>query len=358
MAVEIPQLDQNSYEIIKKIATFFVIILLTFVTRSILLYIIDKKIALLNIKKPGVLRIITNTIKYPLSYLILIQGLYIALIYIGIPYYIWQFETYSIINGIYILSISFVILYFSFKIIDVIGVFIERRIRYTDSYIDEQLVPLIIKSIRIIVVTIGILTILSNFGYNITSLIAGLGLGGLAFALAAQTTISNLFGSATIFSDKPFRIGDLVQIGEINGIVEDVGFRTTHIRRSDHALVIVPNSKFVNNEIINYSAMKKRKIEFFLRLAYETYTYKIKIIAFGIKKIIEDDDRFDHSSHIVRFTDIGESSLNIYVFCTTDTTDFAKFQEIKEELNLKIMSLLEELDIKMSSQVYVKTESH
>ncbi|MDL5503401.1 MAG: mechanosensitive ion channel, partial [Candidatus Methanoperedens sp.] len=91
-----------------------------------------------------------------------------------------------------------------------------------------------------------ILFILQNFGYNITSLIAGLGLGGLAFALAAQNTVSNFFGSITIFSDKPFQIGDWISVGDIEGTVEEVGFRTTRIRRFDQALVTVPNNQFIN----------------------------------------------------------------------------------------------------------------
>lgn len=345
------QLDQSLYGIsINRLIIFFVIILLTFITRTIILYIIDKKITLLKIPKSNAIIIITNAIKVPLGYLILTQGFYIAIISLQLPKNIGPFDIDSIVHAIYILSISFIILYFAFRIIDIIGLYINKKAKDTESPIDEQIVPLIIKSLRILVGTIGILSILNNFGYNITSLIAGLGLGGLAFALAAQTTISNLFGSATIFSDKPFRIGDIVQIGDFNGTVEEVGFRTTRIRRSDQALVIIPNSKFVNTEIINYSAMNKRKIEFYLKIVYGTSIYKIKDIVSNIKKIIEDDERFDHSSHIVRFTDFGESSLNIYVYCLMNTADLIEFYTIKEEMNFKIMRLLEELDIVMAAQ--------
>lgn len=325
-------------------------ILLTFAARSILIYVIDKKIATLRVSRSDEINIVANAIKDPLGYLILTQGFYVAIISLQLPKNIGPFETDSIIHTVYILSISFIVLYFAFRIIDIMGVYVDKKSRDAESVIDKQIAPLIIRSLRILVATIGILSILSNFGYNITSLIAGLGLGGLAFALAAQNTISNLFGSATIFSDKPFRVGDTVQIGDFNGTVEDVGFRTTRIRRSDQALVIIPNSKFVNTEIINYSAMNKRKIEFYLKIAYGTSLYKIKDIVVGIKKVIEDDDIFDHSSYVVRFTDFGDSSLNIYVYCLVNTVDAAKFQETREELNLRIMRLLEELDIKMASQ--------
>jgi MscS family membrane protein len=331
-----------------RLIIFFVIILSTFIARTIFLYIIDKKVAILLKTKTEINDIIIRAIKNPIGYIILLQGFYIAIIILQLPDKIGQFNTVSIINTIDVVITSFIILYFIFSIIDIVGYYLYKESKKTESALDEQIVSLVIKSLRVLVVTIGILTVIQNFGYNITSLIAGLGIGGLAFALAAQTTLSNLFGSVTIFSDKPFRIGDLVQIGDINGIVEDVAFRTTRIRRLDQALVTVPNSKFVNTEVINYSAMKKRKIEFYLGLTYDTSIDKIKLVVDGIKSIIEDDEKFDHSLYLVRFTDFGEYSLNIYVYCFTTITDFVAFYTIKEELNLKIMRLLENLGVKMA----------
>jgi len=194
------------------------------------------------------------------------------------------------------------------------------------------------------------LFILQNFGYNVTSLIAGLGLGGLAFALAAQNTVSNLFGSITIFSDKPFQLGDWIQVGEIEGTVEDVGFRITRVRRFDQALVTVPNSQFINTGVINYSAMKKRRISFNLALSYGTSTSKIKEVVAGIKKIIEENEKFDHSYYIVRFTEFGVYSLNIFIYCFASTTDWADSLSIKEEFNLRIMQLLENLSVEIAFQ--------
>jgi len=170
----------------------------------------------------------------------------------------------------------------------------------------------------------------------------------LALALAAQTTLSNLFGSITIFSDSYMRIGDWVKIGETEGIVEEVGLRTTRIRRVDQALVTVPNSQFINTEVINYSAMRKRKIEFYLRIRYGTTAKKIKEIVDDIKKIIEEDEKLDQSFHIVRFSDFEESSLNIFIYCFTKTTKMDDFYAAKEELNLKIMELIEELGVEIA----------
>lgn len=355
------KLDQNVYGIpFKRFAIFFFIILSTFVAKFILFNVIDKKIAKLRMTKSETISIITGAIKDPLGYLILVQGLYIGIISLQPPEKVGPFEIFSVVHTIYVLAISFIVLYFTFRIIDIVALYVNKKAKDVNSSIDEQIASLIIKSLRMLVVTVGLLSILNNFGYNITSLVAGLGLGGLAMALAAQTTLSNLFGSVTIFSDKPFHIGDTIQIGDTNGTVEEVGFRTTHIRRSDQALVIVPNSKFVNTEIINYSAMTKRKIEFYLRITQDASTYDIKAVVDGIKKIIEEDEIFDHSSYVVRFTDFGEWSLNIYVYSLVRTTDAAKFQAIREDLNIKIMRLLDDLNIEIarpSQTVYIYNDN-
>lgn len=332
-----------------KIGLFFIIILCTFIIKSIFVYVLDKKLAVLVIKTKTELNdLLLKAIKSPIGYLILLQGFYTAILSLQLPKKIGIFDITSIVDTIYILVFSFITLYFIFKIIDILAYYLHNEAKKTNSILDDQLVPLIVKSIRILVVTLGILFILQNFGYNITSLLTGLGIGGLAFALAAQNTVSNLFGSITIFSDKPFQLGDWISIGDIEGTVEDLGFRTTRIRRFDQALVTVPNSQFINTGIINYSAMKKRRIDFVLRISYGTSVIKVKEVVEGIKKIIEEDEKFDHSFYMVRFTEFGEYSLNIFVYCFVKTIDWAESLTIKEEFNLKIMQLVEELDVKIA----------
>jgi MscS family membrane protein len=334
---------------IGKIGLFFIIILFTFIIKSIFVYILDKKLTVLvNKTKSELDDLLLKAIKIPLCYLILLQGFYTAIISLQLPEKIGLFDITSIVKAIYILAISFIMLYFTFKIIDIIAYYLHNEAKKTNSIFDDQLVPLIVKSLRILVVTLGILFILQNFGYNVTSLLAGLGIGGLAFALAAQNTVSNLFGSITIFSDKPFQLGDWISVGDIEGTVEDLGFRTTRVRRFDQALVTVPNSQFINTGIINYSAMKKSRIKFFLGIPYGTSAGKVKEVVEGIKKIIDEDEKFDHSFYIVRFTEFGAYSLNIFVYCFVKTIDWAESLKIREEFNLKIMHLIEELGVEIA----------
>lgn len=336
---------------IERLLLFFTIILLTFIIRTVILYILDKKItALVKKTKSELDDLIINAIKKPLSYFILLQGSYIAILTLQLPETISQFGIVvsDIVHGIYILSISFIALYLIFKLIDILAYYLHQEAKKSKSTLDDQLVPLIIRTLRILVGTLGVLFILENFGYDITSLLAGLGLGGLAFALAAQDTVSNIFGSITVFSDKSFQLGDWISIGDIEGTVEDIGFRSTRIRRFDQALVTVPNSQFIKSGVVNYSARKKRRIEFSLGITYGTSVSKIKEVVKGIEKIIQEDDKFEHSFYMVKFTDFGAFSLNIYIYCFTKTTVWADFLTVRGEFNLKIMELLEELGVEIA----------
>ena len=142
----------------------------------------------------------------------------------------------------------------------------------TENKLDDQLVPLIRKSLRFFVVTMGVILILQNNGYNVASLIAGLGIGGLAVALAARDTLANFFGSITIFLDRPFRIGDWVTIGKVEGVVEEVGFRSTRIRTFYNSLVSVPNSNVSNSDIDNYGMREYRRLKTVLNLKSDLNT--------------------------------------------------------------------------------------
>ncbi len=338
----------NNMSPVERLILFLGILIITFLIRTIFLYIIDKKVSNILKTRTEINKIIIQTVKNPIGYFILLEGFYFAILALELPENILGVNTISVLNGINLILSTLIILYFIFRLIDIVGYYLDKQA--TRRTFDQQLVTLLVRSLKVIVVLIGILTIIQNFGYNILSLLAGLGLGGLALALAAQTTLTNIFGSVAIFADKPFRLGDWISIGDIEGTVEDVGFRSTRIRRFDQALVVVPNSLFVSKEIINYSKMIKRRIKFDLRLEYGTKVNQIKDVVAGIKKIIEEDKRFDHSYYIVRFREFGGNSLNIYIHCFTKATKLDEFLEVREEFNLKILQLLEDLNVKIAKE--------
>jgi MscS family membrane protein len=332
-----------------EIVAFFLAIFFTLVLRKLALYVFEKKLVhIANTTKTDIDNLLLDALKNPIGYLIIICGVFIAIGTLSLPENVGTIRIGKFIDSIFLLALAFVMLLLLLNIIDVIGYYIQRMTTRTETKLDEQLAPMLIKSLKIVVVTLTVLSVMESLGWNVTSLIAGLGIGGLAFALAAKETVSNIFGSVTILSDRSFQIGDWIQVGDVEGTVEDVGLRTTQIRRFDQALVTLPNSNFIQSGVINFTRMKKRRIRFYLGVTYGTSREQMLEVVEGIKKIIEDDPLFDHTFYMVHFTDFGASSLDIFVYCFTKTTVWNEFLAVRESLNLKIMHLLEELGVEVA----------
>jgi MscS family membrane protein len=178
------------------------------------------------------------------------------------------------------------------------------------------------------------------FHVNITALVASLGIGGLAVALAAQDTLANLLGSFIIYLDKPFKAGDLIEAGEIKGRVEHVGFRTTRIRTLEKSLLTVPNKKLIDVALNNITLSDSRRVKFELGLTYSSKSEQILSIIDDIKDVLHKHPKVadDMSVH---FTDFSASSLNIMVLFFVMSNDFEVMVEVKEEVNVQIMEIIE-----------------
>ncbi len=180
-----------------------------------------------------------------------------------------------------------------------------------------------------------------EFNINITALVASLGIGGLAVALAAQDTLANLLGSFVIYLDKPFQAGDLIEIEGISGRVEHVGFRSTRIRTLDKSLLTVPNKKMIDTALNNITLSDSRRVRFNLRLTYNSKPEQITGIIEEIKKHIEAHPQTS-SDYIVRFAEIDSSSLNILINYFVESNEFSVMVEVREQLNLEIMKVVEQ----------------
>ena len=179
------------------------------------------------------------------------------------------------------------------------------------------------------------------FEVNITALIASLGIGGLAIALAAQDTIANLFGSFIIYLDKPFKAGDQIEISDVKGIVERVGFRTTRVRTLDRSLVTVPNKKMVDSTLNNISLSEERRVKFKLNLTYKSKSDAILNIISQIKEVIKNHDKTSDEI-TVNFTDFDASSLSLLIIYFVQTNRYEDLVEVKEDINIAIIKIVEE----------------
>jgi MscS family membrane protein len=235
-----------------------------------------------------------------------------------------------------------------YRMADLFGVWLLDRAERTATKLDDQLVPLVTKALKLFVVAVGAVFILQNLDVDVAGLLAGLGLGGLAFALAAKDTVANLFGSATIFADRPFQVGDWVVIGGAEGTVEQVGFRSTRIRTFYNSLVSIPNAKVGESLIDNYGARRYRRYKAHLDITYDTPTEKIQAFVEGVRAAVQANPHMRKDYYHVYFNDFGPASLKILVYVFFEVPTWA--DELRERHNflLEIMRVAEELGVEFA----------
>jgi MscS family membrane protein len=194
----------------------------------------------------------------------------------------------------------------------------------------------------VLIFILGTISLLYNLGINVTAFIASLGLGGLAFALAAKDTVANLFGSIAIMMDGSIRVGDWIEVNGVEGDVEDIGMRTTKIRKFDKAVVAVPNSQIANSNIINYSRRKNRRIKMNIGVTYSTTKSQIEKIISDIRQMLQEHPNIDKDEVLlVRFDSFGASELSIFIYTYTNSPKWKEYLRVKEDINLKIMGIVE-----------------
>jgi MscS family membrane protein len=215
----------------------------------------------------------------------------------------------------------------------------------TESRLDDQAIPILKKTVRVFLVLVGASLFLQNLGYSVGSLIAGLGLGGAALALASKDTLSNLFGAIVIFWDRPFAVGDWVELEGVEGTVEQVGLRTTRIRTFANSLITLPNMKLTTASINNWSKMEKRRIKMTIGVTYDATPEQLEAGVKAIQNIIVQMAEMKNDFYLVRFDAFGASSLNIFVYCFTETTVWADFLAVKEQFMLEIMRRFQEIGL-------------
>ena len=197
-----------------------------------------------------------------------------------------------------------------------------------------------IKALKIFIIALGLVAVLQTFGINVSAFIASLGLGGLAFALAAKDTAANLFGGFAILTDNIFKIGDWVKIGSVEGIVEDIGMRTTKIRAFDKRLIVVPNATIANSAVDNFSRRDRRRIKMRIGLVYSTTNEQMKKILQDIKEMLQSHPRIHKEPLMVYFDELGTSSLDIFFYLFTTTANWEEYLKIREDINLKIIDIV------------------
>ncbi|KAA3657787.1 MAG: mechanosensitive ion channel family protein [Calditrichaeota bacterium] len=253
----------------------------------------------------------------------------------------------------YIRIVLIVMLYSSiiwmiYRMIDVLENYLTRITSTTESKLDDQLVPLIRKTLKVFVVIMGTIFILQNLEVDVASLLAGLGIGGLAVALAARDTLANFFGSVTIFIDKPFQVGDWVVTGGIEGTVEEVGFRSTRIRTFHNSLVSVPNAKIADSAVDNMGLREYRRLKALLGLTYSTTSEQMQAFVEGIRAIVQANPHTRKDYYEIHFNSFGDYSLNVLLYVFFKVPSWSDELRERHNLLLEILRLAEEIGVEFA----------
>ncbi len=331
-----------------KIATSIIIVLLAFALKCVLSSILKKT----GEKKLGFIAALARDLIKPAAFLIVIVGIYFSLLIHSLPISVIDW-----VRKIFLFLLTINILWLFMRAIDAVSEQMAEVAADTESRMDDQLIPILRKLAKFIVVAIGIIFYMQSNGYPVSGILAGMGIGGLAMALAAQDSISGIFASVVIFLDRPFMVGDFVEINGTTGTVEEIGIRSTRIRTVEKTLVTLPNKEIMDSNVNNFSKRPMRRTTTTIGVTYDTTPDKMEKLLIQLRQMLLDDESIDNDNIFVNFTGFGDSSLDIDMKYFILTTDYRVWLNKRETLNLNIMRIVYDLGLDFafpSTTVYLE----
>lgn len=237
---------------------------------------------------------------------------------------------------------------------------VKKMKQKMDKPEDDSMLEFILKVARILIYIIATFISITLIGIDLSGLVAGLGIGGVIVTLAAQDTAKNLFGGVVIFIDKPFIVGDWIQMDTIEGTVEDITFRSTRVRTFENSLVNIPNSIISNASIINWSKMEKRRYKTNLCVERNTPLDRLESFKLKVTEMLQEREGIFDESIIVKFDEIRDDGINILISSYTASVDYVSYLAEKEDINFKIMKILKDEGIELVNRtqtVYAKIDN-
>jgi MscS family membrane protein len=236
-----------------------------------------------------------------------------------------------------------------YKIVDIVSLYFSKLAEKTESTLDDQLVPLLRKTLKAFVVILGTLFVLKEgLEVDIVPFLTGLSIGGLAFALAAQDTIKNFFGSIMIFIDKPFQVGDWITSGDVDGTVEEVGFRSTRVRTFRNSVMYIPNGKIADATIDNHGLRQYRRFYTTLTVTYDTPPDLVEAFVQGLRKIVENHPDTRKDAFNVYFNNLSAYSQDIMFYIFFQVATWQEELRCRHEILVQIVKLANSLGVRFA----------
>lgn len=328
------------------------IIIGSIIVAKILYWFIGKYVKKLTEKtKTNLDDILIDKLEEPIVYAIVISAFYWAFKRLHFTENVDAFfiKTFTVI---YILNFTWLIV----RILDsIVEEYVVPKVEKSDSELDDQLLPILRKVVKAIIWIIGLIVGLSNAGFDVMALIAGLGIGGLALALAAQDTVKNIFGGIMIFLDKPFKMNDRIKVEGMDGIVEEIGIRSTRLRTLEGRLITVPNGIFSDNPVENVSKEPTRKINISLGMTYDTTPEDMEKAMGILREIVEKNPKVEDDV-LIAFNSWGDFAMGIQLIYWISSED--NIFSAQSEINLEILKRFnaEGLEFAFPTQTIYKKE--
>jgi len=323
------------------------IIVASIIIAKLLFYIISKSLKKITKKtKTKIDDIIIDNVEEPLVFAIIILGVWYGLDFLNL-----STELEKFIGHVYYILIVFNIAWLTTRLFDaLVKEYLTPLVEASESDLDDQLLPIAVKSIKIVVWTLAIIIGLNNAGYDVGALLAGLGIGGLALAMAAKDSVANLFGGFTIFTDKPFTIHDRIKVEGYDGTIEEIGIRSTRLKTLEGRVVTIPNAIFSNGIVENVSSETSRKMVLDLGLTYDTSPEQMEKSKVILKNIALENKGISNKDIVTSFLSFGDFAMTMrFVYYINKT---ANIYDVISEVNMEILKKFNEakLDFAFPSQ--------
>lgn len=267
---------------------------------------------------------------------------------LGLPWLGLPPRPLSILAVVITFLITAGIVWAAYRAVDLGAALFEARAGRTVSKFDDLLIPLVRKALKVFIAAFGLVFVAENLDVDITGLLAGIGIGGLALALAAQDAVKNLFGSILIVLDRPFEVGDLIKTQDVEGTVEELGFRSTRVRTLYNSLITLPNANLISAAVDNFGKRTMRRWKLMLSVTYDTPPEKIEAFCEGIRELIRRHPRTRKEGFEVHFNEFAAASLDILVYLFFDTREWSVELASKHRLGIDILRLAERLGVEFA----------
>jgi len=326
-----------------------VVLLLGFTLKKVLEVVVIRR--LVNLFSKTSFRydeLMVEALGKPLSAFVIVGCVYLSTLIIGGDLELTD-AVRTLIHKSYLVAVGSIVVWGAYRLVDVFAQYLDDAASRGADAVRGQFVPVIKQSLRLFTLIIGGLTILSSLDVDIKALLGGLGIGGIAIALAAQDAVGNFIGTLSIFTDRPFKVGDWIIVGDkVDGNVEQIGFRSTKVRTWPKTLMSIPNKVLATEIVDNWSRMPKRRVKMTVGVTYSTTPDQMEELLNRIRQLLKEDEGVDSSFSLVRFTEFGSSSLDIFLYYFTKSIQWDEHLGVRERVNLNIMRTISEMGLSIA----------